>query len=258
MSGAAVIPRRANLTERVIAAFFERIDSGIYAPGEKLPSETELCLEFGVSRTVVREAVASLRLGGRLQSRQGVGVFVADKEARRLDFDIQAGNDVRSALEILELRLGVELEAVGLAAQRRTPNDIAALSAAFDKLAARQTADPRQEAEADWAFHLALARATGNAHFPQFMEALEGHIASDLLMKYGRTSPSSRRTYTARIVKEHGAILAAVIQGDGKTARLALRQHLEESMTRYRRLLGSASSSTARMESATGSDGPLA
>lgn len=239
----ALIPRRGNLTEAVIATLISRIENGTYAPGEKLPSESELCRELGVSRTVVREAVASLRLGGRLFSRQGLGVFVGEKEARKLDFEIQVTDDVRSALQILELRLGVEMEAVALAAQRRSAGDIAALTTAFDSLTSSGTTDAAFEAKADFAFHLAIARATGNPHFPQLMEALEPHIVSDLLMKHGRTSASGHRSYLARIIKEHGAILSAITQGDAKAARSALKQHLEESMTRYRRLLDSSSGS---------------
>ena len=242
MSTAAVIPRRGNLTEAVIGTLTGRIEGGVYGPGDKLPSENELCRELGVSRTVVREAVASLRLGGRLYSRQGLGVFVSEKEVRKLDFEIQVTDDVRSALQILELRLGVEMEAVALAAQRRNPGDMAALTTAFDELASFESNDPKSEARADWAFHLAIARATGNPHFPQFMEALEPHITSDLLLKHGRTSASGKRSYLSRIVKEHGAILSAITQGDAKAARAALRQHLEESMTRYRRLIDSAPS----------------
>ena len=70
--------RRGNLTDAVIGELQSRIDGAVYAPGQKLPTEQQLCQEFGVSRTVVREAVASLRLGGRLNSRQGLGVFVGN------------------------------------------------------------------------------------------------------------------------------------------------------------------------------------
>jgi GntR family transcriptional repressor for pyruvate dehydrogenase complex len=238
----ALIGRRGNLTEAVIGALSSRIDSGAYSPGQKLPTEQQLCTEFGVSRTVVREAVASLRLGGRLYSRQGLGVFVADQDARKLNFAIGRIDDIRSAMQILELRLGVELEAVALAAARRTPEGIADVTGAYDRLASLKTDDVEIEAQADFAFHMAIARATGNPHFPQFLEAVGRDISFDLRLKHGQ-STQSRDAYVKKISREHGAILSAIIQGNAKAARTALRQHLEESLVRYRRLLDSEGTS---------------
>lgn len=173
----AVIGRRGNLTEVVIGALASRIDAGTYQAGQKLPTEQQLCAEFGVSRTVVREAVASLRLGGRLFSRQGLGVFVTEQDTRKLNFEISQIDSIRSAMHILELRLGVEIEASALAAERRTPDGIADITTAYDRLASLATDDVEVEAQADFAFHMAIARATGNPHFPQFLEALGRDIS---------------------------------------------------------------------------------
>lgn len=119
---AALGIRRANLAETVIQSLSLRIDNGTWGPGEKLPSEQELCKEFNVSRPVIREAVASLRLGGRLIARQGVGVFVVEQEIKRIGFVVdQVVDDVRAAAQILELRLGLETESVARAAERRSP-----------------------------------------------------------------------------------------------------------------------------------------
>ena len=240
----ALIGRRGNLTEAVIGALSSRIDSGAYSPGQKLPTEQQLCSEFGVSRTVVREAVASLRLGGRLYSRQGLGVFVTDQDSRKLNFAISQIDDIRSAMQILELRLGVELEAVALAAVRRTPEGIADITGAYDRLASLKTDDVEVEAQADFAFHMAIARATGNQHFPQFLEAVGRDISFDLRLKHGQ-STQGRDAYVKKISREHGAILSAIIQGNAKAARTALRQHLEESLVRYRRLLDSEAGAKA-------------
>ena len=237
MNEAGPIPRRGNLTESVINALSSRIDTAAYAPGRKLPSEQELCREFGVSRTVIREAVASLRLGGKLYARQGLGVFVTERDARRLGFALKADQDTRSALQILELRLGIETEAVALAAARRTPADIADLTSAYDRLLGRDEAAVDVEAAADFDFHLAIARATGNPHFPQFMEALKPHITTDLRLKLSRTEGASHKSYIGKVVREHGTILSAIGQGDPKAARSALRHHIEESIVRHRRLI---------------------
>jgi len=231
--------KRANLAETVIAELSDRIDSGIYGPGDKLPSEQELCKEFNVSRPVVREAVASLRLGGRLIARQGVGVFVVEQDNKRLGFDLSPVDNVRTALQVLELRLGVETESVARAAERRTPDSMVDITKAFDNFNALDGSDLEEEAKADFEFHLAIARATKNPHFPQFLEALGKDIILDLRLKHGQAAGKSRQSHIKKITREHGAILSAISLGDVGAARTALRKHLGESLARYQRLVDS-------------------
>lgn len=231
--------KRANLAEAVIMELSNRIDSGVYGPGDKLPSEQELCKEFNVSRPVVREAVASLRLGGRLIARQGVGVFVVEQDTKRLGFELNPVDNVRTALQVLELRLGVETESVARAAERRTPDSMADITKAFDTFNALDGSDLEEEAKADFEFHMAIARATKNPHFPQFLEAIGQDIIFDLRLKHGLATGQSRRTHIKKIGREHGAILSAISLGDVSAARSAIRKHLEESLARYQRLVDS-------------------
>lgn len=232
--------RRGSLTSAVIEQLSSRIASGTYLPGQKLPSEQALCAEFGVSRTVLREAVASLRLGGRLIARQGVGVFVPEQDTHSLRFRIPSPRDLQDALQILELRLAVEIEAVALAAGRRTPDALSAITAAYDRFNDLDESDPKQLADADFAFHLAIARATRNDHFPRFLEALGPQIILDLSLKHERLSEKkTRRSYLLKSAAEHGAILSAIGLGDARKARHALKRHLEEGMVRYRRVVDS-------------------
>ena len=232
----AFITQRGNLAEIVVAELSARIESGLYGPGDKLPSSIQLCEEFGVSRTVIREAVASLRVAGRVTARQGAGVFVSEKDTKTLNFEISRIDDIRSAMQILELRLGVELQSVALAAARRTPEALAEIARAYDDLERLDSDDVEAEALADFEFHLAIAKATRNAHFPRFLEAVRSEISLDLVLKH-RQSHGAYRAYLKKINREHAAILGAITQGDAKGARNALAQHLEESLDRYRRLL---------------------
>ncbi|QRM57974.1 FadR/GntR family transcriptional regulator [Sinorhizobium sp. BG8] len=232
----SIITQRGNLAEIVVAKLSERIDSGLYAPGEKIPSSAQLCEEFGVSRTVIREALTSLKVAGRVISRQGAGVYVTEKDAKTLNFEISRIDDIRSAMQILELRLGVEMQSVALAAQRRTPEALAEIARAFDHIENLTTNDAEAEARADFEFHLAIAKATRNPHFPSFLEAVMGEINFDLLLKH-RQSGRPHNTYLKKINKEHSAILAAITQGDPKGAKQALVAHLEESLDRYRAML---------------------
>lgn len=236
---ASQIGRRGSLTKAVIDALSARIDNGVYGPGGKLPTEKQLCSEFGVSRTVVREAVASLRLSGVLYSRQGLGVFVQDQDVRRLNFNIEQIDDIVSAMRILELRIGVELESVALAAQRRSPEALAEITDAFDRLANMDSEDGELLASADFDFHMAIARATGNPHFAQFLEALGRDISFDLRLKHTRTAGDSKK-YRKRIKQEHKVILAAIAGGDQSAARSAMRRHLQESLVRYRGVVESS------------------
>src|SRR5690606_34287217 len=151
----------------------------------------ELCAEFGVSRTVVREAVASLRLGGRLFARQGLGVFVEQNEGRKLTFPISQADDIVSAMRILELRLGIEVEAVAHAARRRSPEGLKQMTAAYDRLNPEAANDHERHAGADLEFHMAIARATGNPYFVQFLEALAADIGFELRLKHSREEPAS-------------------------------------------------------------------
>ena len=231
------LPRRTNLTETVITMLSAQIDGGTYAPGARLPTEQELCRQFGVSRTVIREAVASLRLGGRLYSRQGLGVFVSETD-HGPEFSIDRTGDVRDALNVLELRLAVELEAVSLAAARRSPAALTDITRAFDKWNELSADDAAAAAAVDFEFHLAIARATNNPQFPRLLEALGKDITVDLRLKHAHAASTHPKTHNKRITKEHATILAAITQGDPKAARAAMRKHLEESLTRYRRLFG--------------------
>ena len=232
----AVITQRGNLAEIVVAQLSSRIDEGLYPPGEKLPSSAQLCEEFGVSRTVIREALTSLKVAGRVTSRQGAGVYATEKDSRTLNFEISRIDDIRSAMQILELRLGVEMQSVALAASRRTPEALAEIARAYDHLENLNTDDAEIEAQADFEFHLAIAKATRNPHFPRFLEAVMGEISFDLVLKH-RQSARTYQAYLKKINKEHAAILSAITQGDVKAARNALAQHLEESLDRYRKML---------------------
>ncbi|MBB3612486.1 DNA-binding FadR family transcriptional regulator [Rhizobium sp. BK602] len=195
-----------------------------------------------MSRTVIREALTSLKVGGRVTTRQGAGVYVTEKDAKTLNFEISRIEDIRSAMQILELRLGVEMQSVALAATRRTPEALAGIARAYDALEALQTDDAEIEARADFEFHLAIARATRNPHFPSFLEAVIESINFDLVLKH-RQSARAYNSYLKKINKEHAAILAAITQGDAKAAKSALAAHLEESLNRYRAMLDEPASS---------------
>lgn len=235
----SIFPQRGNLAQLVVEKLTDRLENGTYPPGGRMPSSAELCEEFGVSRTVMREALASLKSAGRVVARQGSGVFVTERDSRPIHFEAGRIDDIRSALEILELRFGVEMQSVALAAARRTPEALADIARAYDILNGLETDDIEAEAEADFAFHMAIARATRNPHFPRLLEALMGEISSELLMKFRQSGPS-RAGFVAKIKKDHAMILSAITQGDETAAQTALSTHLSDSLSRYRSLLAAS------------------
>ena len=156
-----------------LAEWFAReIRAGRLVSGEKLPTEQELNSRFGVSRTVIREAMASLRSEGLVVSRQGSGVFVADHRASQ-SFRI-VSDEARSLTEIenvLQLRLAVEVEAAAIAAEKRSDEDLAQMRRWLDSIDASISAGDAA-IEADFAFHRSISAATGNPYFEKFMHSL--------------------------------------------------------------------------------------
>jgi len=234
-SGGVLGIKRGNLTVVVSQHLLERIESGVYTAGERLPSQEELCQEFGVSRTVIREAVASLRQNGYLVVRQGAGVFVAENQPGLL-FGSFAPHDVAAGVHILELRVGVEVESAVLAAQRRTPASLANLTAAYDRFSQLDGSDIEALARADYEFHLAIAQATQNPQFVNFFQALGQDIFLDLKLKYVNAAGLSQvHEWGKHSGRQHAAILSAISIGDAGLAREAIRSHLAEGLDRYRR-----------------------
>ncbi len=193
---------------------------------------------MGVSRTVVREAVAALRAQGLVVTRQGLGAFVAG-EGQPRPFRIDPGGlkSIAAVLDVMELRMAVEVETAGLAAERATP---ARLRAIEDALAAAEAAVGRDEAAVgeDFLLHRAIAEATGNGQFKQFLEFLGRFIIPRRSIWVEPGLPAARRAYLDAIQNEHRAIAAAIAAQDGAAARAAMRRHLVNGRERYRRLMG--------------------
>jgi GntR family transcriptional repressor for pyruvate dehydrogenase complex len=223
------------LVERVSDVLRQAILSGQFLPGSKLPSEVRLTAAHGVSRTVVREAIAALRADRLVEARQGAGVFVLDGPPwPPVSLQGIDPERVSSTIELLELRTGVEVEAAGLAALRRSP---AQEEMILDRHVAVHEAleAGRPTGEADFALHLAIAEATNNPQFPKFLALLgENAIPRAALHSDG---PEKNSPYLKLLDEEHSRIVVAISNGDETAAREAMRIHLRGSQVRYRALL---------------------
>lgn len=213
-----------NLAQNLVATLLERINSGDLSPGDKLSKELDIMQEYGVSRTVVREALQRLQASGVVETRHGVGTFVLKAaEASSLDFSV---NPVNDALDILELRLGLEVEVAGLAAQRRTLEQLIEIRKALDCLKSIDRNGHVLEASlADFSFHLLIAKAAGNHYFVDIME----HFDNSLVPR--------KRIDVSRVNNEHEEIYEALERGDSSAARAAMRLHLTNSRERFLKLV---------------------
>ena len=220
-----------NRTAEVVERLAAEIGSGRLSPGARLPTEQEMMTALGVSRTVVREAVAALRAQGLVTTRQGLGAFVAiDQQRRPFRIDPDGLKSLEAVVDLMELRLAVEVETAGLAAERATAKQLRAIGQA---LAAMDRAIARNESaiDEDYAFHRTIAEATGNTQFARFLEYLGRFIIPRQTVRMSGT-----RAYLDAFQKEHRLIHDAVRKHDSAAARAAMRQHLLKSRERYRKL----------------------
>src|SRR5580692_2884220 len=201
----------------------------------------------GVSRTVVREAVACLRADRLVIVRHGVGAFVAEHARRPFRIEVDELNSLREALEVMELRAGVEIEAAGLAAERHNAADIKKILGAYRRVEGAVRRD-EPAVDEDFSFHCSIADATGNAQFKRFLEYLGRFIIPRQSIRKSLTRVEDQRAYLKRIQNEHMEILDAIRGGAAATARAAMRRHLVDSRKRYQKLvaaIGGGSSAAA-------------
>lgn len=227
------VERRPKLSETVVAAIREQLQTGLIQPGQKLPTEGQLTETFGVSRTVIREAIAQLAAAGLVEPRQGAGVFVVEQISTAFGaLTSEMGTKNSIALNVLEVRLAIEIESAGLAATRRNAAQEAEIQEAFFEFdLLLRNGNPT--GPADLAFHRAIASATNNPFYVEMLDVLGRRaIPCDV------TSPWSTETtqsdeYQRGLQREHLAILNAISAGDAEAARHAMRIHLTASQKRY-------------------------
>ncbi|WP_419707515.1 FadR/GntR family transcriptional regulator [Promicromonospora sp. NFX87] len=223
------------LSGNLVEALRTRIVNGDIAPGEKLPSEPRLATEHGVSRTVVREAIARLNLEGLVHTRRGSGSYALTPPADDADGAPPLARSLADRLALVEYRLALEAEAAALAATRRTPAQLAALADRLDALASSD-GHPATAMQHDFAFHRLVAEAAGNRFL---LEALDRLGPQMIAMPRGRLDRHDGGRFTA-VVQEHRAVLAALESQDPLAAAAAMRVHLAGSRRRLLEESGAA------------------
>ncbi len=222
------------MPERITKVLQDLIVKGRYPPKSRLPSEGEMAQRFGVSRTVMREAVTRLKAEGLVESRQGSGVFVREAGPDR-PFRIESSvlDSVQQVLQVAELRRGMEAEIAALAAERASTEEIEEIGRRLAAIDADVAAGGDGVA-ADIEFHRSIARATGNPHFLALWDYLGQFLKGTI--KLTRTWEAQHDETKQQVLDEHRALYDAIARRDGNAAREAARKHMEMSSERIRNI----------------------
>lgn len=218
---------QARLHEGVVQQIAHQIVTGALQPGSVLPTEPELARQFGVSRTVIREAVRVLVSKGLITVRHGSGMWIQPPESwDHLDplilFErVRSGRDVCWLDEVLELRKVLELAAAELAATRRTADDLAVMESELQAMRGL-VHDPASFVQRDVAFHEAIMAAARN----RLLREARRPLSQVLFSGWRLTSRTPERVQ--RSLEGHEAIYGAIAEGDPVLAREAMRHHLEQ------------------------------
>jgi GntR family transcriptional repressor for pyruvate dehydrogenase complex len=219
------------LADQVTEALMNKVLADEFA-GSQLPSEQAMAEGFGVSRTVVREAISRLKSEGLIQTRQGRGAFVrADRFDVPYRMDLNSEDLVGSLLHIIELRQGLDAEIAFLAAERRKRDQMAAIRRALADIERASKAGRDAVAE-DLNFHLSIAKATGNPLFPELLRFLSRFLYA--AVRLTRANEDRRREFSEQVRIEHAAIAEGIDRHDPEAAATAAKTHMLNAAARIK------------------------
>ena len=227
--GYPVVARR-RLADQAYAYLLHRIVTGHYAESEALPSENELGHLFAVSRPVVREALDRLRAGGLVESRRGLGTFVRPRGPEAIP-PAATAEQRRLFLSNLEFRAAIEPRAAALAAERRTDAQLDAIESTVARYERVTFVEGSVGEHLDFAFHLAVAEASGNTHFVTAIRAMAFDIdhGVNLLRYLARFHHLDR---SRSVLADHARVSDAVRRREPAAAEAAMREHLDRARLR--------------------------
>ncbi|MGD8561699.1 MAG: FadR/GntR family transcriptional regulator [Desulfarculaceae bacterium] len=217
------LPKTSRLPDQVAAVLIDEMEKGVLRAGDMLPSEEVLAEKFGVSRAVIREALSQLKYEGLVSSRQGKGAMVMGSEGRRfLRFPELDNYNVGDMAQLFELRAILESEAAGLAATRRSLQELSQLRIHLQGMA-EAVAENSDGVLPDFEFHKTIAQASGNQHLCALMQFLNQRILR--MIETARTSSSRTAGLPEKVHQEHQAIFSAIEAGNAGQAKEASFNH---------------------------------
>jgi GntR family transcriptional regulator, transcriptional repressor for pyruvate dehydrogenase complex len=228
-----LVPKPTRLGDQLCLRMTELIECGEFSDGSRLPAEVELADRFGVSRPVIREALSRLRVMGVIVSRKGSGSYVqrrSDLPARGVAAGFGPVNSLAEVKKCYEFRMGIEGEAAYYAAQNRTAEMLVMMREALDRMD-MAIAQGMVGMSADYEFHLAVARASGNEFFEAVMQSMRMPI--EFAINLARSLSLTRPIEHLRTVQnEHVLMFEAIEASDKEAARQAMRAHVENACSR--------------------------
>ena len=210
---------KRSLVDQALEQLRLRIAEGVWAVGERLPTEPELCAELGISRNTVREAMHVLAFSGLIEIRQGDGSYLRSMTDPLGTMRALSHCTLGQAQETRQI---LEMEAIGLAAQRRTASDLRALRTALDASAALYQGDLEAYISADLAFHQRLVDAAHNPALSELYQYFSAIVGAQLRQTLN-LSPRRQAVFDL-----HVALLDAVEQQDPERAKSLCRQLINE------------------------------
>jgi DNA-binding FadR family transcriptional regulator len=221
--------KRSKLSDRIYEQVFALIVSGEFPQNSKLPTEAQLGARFGVSRPVVREALARLRDDALIYSRQGSGSYI-QRQPDRAVLRFAPVTSIADMQRCFEFRIALEGEGAALAAQRRDPEATARIDTILKRLDA--TIDAGElGADLDYELHLAIARASQNRFFADTLASLQPHIRVGMTLARN-LSLLRPRERVVTVQNEHVAVVRAIRAGDAAAAREAMASHIDNARRR--------------------------
>lgn len=220
------------LADQVASALEQEIRTGRLAAGERLPTEAALVQQFGVSRTVVREAVSRLKSQGLVDARQGSGMYACKPGFEPLRFDPQSSASREAVLQIVEVRRALEAEVAELAAARRSEAQLQRIRAALQGIEDAVQAG-RDGVEEDVRFHRAIAEAAGNPFLIHTLDYLSQFLRG--ATRVTRANEARHAPFAQEVRQEHQLLVAAIAAGNPQGAREAAAQHMRNAAQRIER-----------------------
>lgn len=227
----SLVKKPESLAQQVSQRLLASIQAGEFSPGDKLPSENELAKEYGVSRTIVREALAALKNDDILEARQGKGIMVKDPEGRkafRLS-DVFVSISQAEVHHLYEMRAILEAEAAGLAALRQTEEDRVGIARGLEALALAVKEKTSGE-DAHDLYNEAIAKASHNPMLIGFLSFLQAKLRS--LSKELRLNTMMSPERAKLVLREHEKIVEAILSEKPDNARAAVLEHLRNAAVR--------------------------
>ncbi len=226
---------REKASHQILAQLKQKIHDGSFPIGNKLPSETQLAEEFGVSRVPVREALGLLEISGIVSSRQGGRHIVENysllTKYEPLEIEIVSQEDVYALLEMREI---LEQEAAKLAAIRHTVADLALIEQALNNFKRTKKDKNLIGHEEDYQFHRAIMMASHNPFLLQILDNMHELYLGVLVFSLKKNLGNLKER--ERVIHEHESIFDAISQRDGQLAKQCMNQHLTNVKEKLNRL----------------------